>query len=519
MLLIASALPALLPIVAVGAGLYALPSDLAAHLWETTLPRAIWHSTLLVVVVATASLLIGGTLAALLALTEFPGRRWLGLAAVLPLAIPGYVMAIALIGWLDYGGPLAVAARALGISAWPEVRSWWGASLALTLVLCPYVILLGQAALRTQGARAIEAARALGAGPTAALVTAALPLAQPFLAGACLLVAMEVLADYGTVAAFNVDTLSSAIVKAWLGLRSLDAALAIAGLLMVIVMLLVVGELFTRSHRRYTQSSLAQAAPRVRLHGAHAWAAVGALGLWVAIALLAPLAWLVALAAQRPAGAAGVGSLVWTSAVLAGLAALLVCLWALLIAIAERRRPTWVGFAAARVALTGYGMPGALLAVGLYVPLAHGQRWLLDSVGSTLLISGGLGLLLLAYAVRFAAVAHAPLAAALTRIPTSAGEAARSLGAGRVGVYTRVYLPWISVGLGSALLLVAIDVIKELPITLMTRPFGWDTLAVRIFERSSEALWAEAAWPALCLVAISCIPVWLLNSRELDAAP
>lgn len=506
-------LPVLLPLVAVAASYFHVDVALWAHFAQYVLPDVALNTLWLLLGVGFGVAVLGTALAALVALTEFPGRRLFDWALLLPLAVPGYVMATAYIGLFDFSAPLATALRGYGFSL-PEIRSRGGVIAALSLVLYPYVYLVARGAFASTGARAMEAARSLGNSPLQAFRHVALPLAAPWIAGGTVLALMETLADFGTVAAFNYDTFTTAIYKAWFALFSIDAALQLAGALLLTASLLLLLEAQVRHRRRYTTGNGAPHSPRVRLRRM-AWPATLLCSAVLAAAFLLPLVQLGVWAARHlPEVDARLLRLALNSLSLALFAALLTITAALLLAYAVRIRSTPLTRWATRTATLGYAFPGPLLALGLFVPYAAFINTLNGATGMSFTVQGGLALMLLAYAVRFIAVAHAPLVNGLLRITPSIDEAARLTGAGSVERLRRIHLPLLSGSLGSAALLVFVDVMKEMPLTLMTRPFGWDTLAVRIFELTSEGEWQRAALPALAIVVAGLAPVWLLNRRR-----
>lgn len=513
----ALSLPTLLPLAAVLGGLLGADATLLNHLFQHVLPRVAGNSLLLVLCVAVLSATLGTSLAALVALTEFPGRRAFSWLLVLPLAMPAFVNAVAMIGLFDYSGPLAQTWRDLGGQAWPEFRGLGGLSLTLVLALYPYVYLVARGAFASQGGSALEVARSLGMTPWQAFLSTALPLARPWIAAGTLLVMMETLADFGTVAAFNYETFTSAIYKAWYALFSIDSALAIAAVLLVVVVVLLALDHRLQRRQRFHRIGR-HPATRLRLRGLRAWAASATCALVLLLAFGLPVARLLYLALDASAAFdARWGELALNSLSLGLIAATSTVAAALLLAVAKREHPGPFSQAAARIASLGYGLPGALLAVGLYVPMTRLLNLLADGLGWDSLAAGGLLLLLVAYGVRFTAVAQAPVDSALARLRPSLIEAARSLGLGGPRLLLRVYLPLLRGGVFTAGLLVLVDVIKEMPITLMTRPFGWDTLATRVFEYSNEGQWAQAALPALSLVLVGLVPVLLLE-RRMDRA-
>jgi iron(III) transport system permease protein len=515
LLALALCLPSLVPLLSALLALLNPDPKTLAHLWQFTLPRVAGNTFWLLLGVGIGTAVLGTALAALIALTDFPGRRLFRWALVLPLALPGYVFAVAMIGLFDYSGALAAALRELGLGL-PEVRSRGGVIAVMTLALYPYVYLVASDAFASQGARALEAARALGMSPRRAFFRASLPLARPFIAGGVLLVLMETLADFGTVAAFNYDTFTSAIYSAWFALFSTDTALQIAAVLLLVVALLVALE----AHSRRRQSFARLGAPTQDLLalGRWRWAATAFCTLVLALAFALPVGRLLYVAAAHLDELdARYFGLVWNGFALAAMAAALTVLAALVLALAAREQPGRLSTLALRIGTVGYGLPGALLAIGLYVPVTKATGWLLDRFAIDMALSGGLALLLIAYGVRFTAVAHAPVAGALLRIRDSHLEAAQLLGVTGLRRLQQVHWPLLRGGLATAALLVFVDVMKEMPITLMMRPFGWNTLATRVFELTNEGEWRRAALPALSIVLVGLVPVLLLTRRSRDA--
>ncbi|MEG3191856.1 ABC transporter permease [Lysobacter sp. D1-1-M9] len=509
-LAVALSLPSLVPLLATLGSLTRPDAATLAHLTDYVLPHVGGNTLWLLLGVGIGTSVLGTALAALIALCEFPGRRAFAWLLVLPLALPGYVLAVVFIDLLDYAGPVASWLRDVGAPALPEIRSRGGLIAVMTLALYPYVYLVAREAFASQGARALEAARALGMGPWRAFARASLPMARPWIAGGTLLVLMETMADFGTVAAFNYDTFTTAIYKAWFALFSTDTALQIAAVMLLVVMALVAIEATTRKRRSF--AALGHRNPLRMPLGRRAWLATGFCTLVLALALLLPLSRLLwnALAHLADLDARYLQT-VTNALTLASIAALLVTAAAFVIAMAARERPGLATTATARLATFGYGLPGALLAIGLYVPVAQFSTWLADTHGWDLVLEGGLLLLLVAYGIRFMAVAHAPVSGGLLRIKPSLLEATRGLGVTGTRQLRLVHWPLLRGSFATAALLVFVDVMKEMPITLMMRPFGWDTLATRVFELTNEGEYARAALPALAIVLAGVVPVILLT--------
>lgn len=488
-----------------------------SHLWQYVLPHVAGNTAWLLLGVGLGTAVLGTALAALVALCEFPGRRTFSWMLVLPLAVPGYVLAVAFISLLDYTGPIATTLRGLGWSQLPEIRSRGGLIAIMTLSLYPYVYLVAREAFASQGARAFEAARALGMRPWRAFVSTSLPLSRPWIAGGTLLVLMETVADFGTVSAFNYDTFTTAIYKAWFALFSTDSALQIAAIMLILVLALVGFE--AASHRRQSFASIGQRAVTPLSLGRYRWLATAACVALLTAALFLPMARLLWSAADhlvdldlRYLG------YVRNALSLAALTAVVTTVAAFIVTMAAREHPGWQTTMTTRIATLGYGLPGALLAIGLYVPVARTSTWMAERLGWDVALEGGLLLLLIAYGIRFTAVAHAPLAGGLMRIRPSLVEAARSLGVGKLRQLRMLHWPLLRGSVATATLLVFVDVMKEMPITLMMRPFGWDTLATRVFELTNEGEWDRAALPSLAIAVAGLLPVLLLTRRGRHAS-
>ena len=509
----------LIPIGTILSSFFAPTSDIWQHLVETTLLSLIINTFWLALGVVSGTTLLGVSLAWLTAVCEFPGRKLFSWALLLPLAVPAYVTAFVVLGLFDFTGPVQSAFRSwLGPDAWfPEVRGRMGVITVMVLAFYPYVYLLARNAFLTQGKRSLEASQSLGLNRTQGFFRVALPMARPWIAGGVMLALMETLADFGTVAVFNYDTFTTAIYKTWFGMFSLPAASQLASLLLVIVFALIVMEQQIRIRMRYAEVKQSARADRVALSG---WRSVTATALasgTLFFAFLLPIGQLVIWAANslvQDLDSRYLGFL-WHSLLLSTLAALLTCTVALLLVYATRRHPDAATRNAVRIATLGYALPGTVLAVGMFVPLAGLDNWIgevtlqLFQIETGLMIQGTLAIMLLAYLTRFLAVSHSPIDSAMQRITSSIDEASMSMGINGWMMLRRVHLPILKSGIFTAGALVFVDVMKEMPITLMTRPFGWDTLSVRIFEMTSEGAWEQAALPAVALVISGLIPIIL----------
>jgi iron(III) transport system permease protein len=498
--------------------------DVWRHLVHTVLGELLRHTAVLMFGVGLGVFVLGAGLAWLVAMCEFPGRRVFDWALMLPLAVPAYVLAFVAVALLDFSGPVQGMLRTLfGSSAWfPPIRSAGGVIGVMVLAFYPYVYMLARAAFLAQGRRMLETGRVYGLTPWAAFVRVALPMARPALAAGVALALMEALADFGAVAVFNYDTFTTAIYKAWQGLFSLPAAAQLASLLLLFVAVALIGERKWRGRARYHVALRQERVERYRLAGSRAWLATAACGIVLLLAFVIPVGQLLrwVWSAARTDLDARYLRFFFNTVFLGAAAAATTTLCALLLAYTYRLKPDrWVA-GAVRFATLGYALPGSVLAVGIMLSFVWLDRQLAQALhagfGITAgpLLIGTLTALLLAYGVRFMAVAYGPIDSSFERIKPSLWQAARSLGAGNREILWRVSIPLLRSGLLSAGLLVFVEVMKEMPATLLLRPFGWDTLATRVFEMTSEGQWERAALPAVTLVAAGLIPVVMLVRRS-----
>lgn len=481
------------------------------------LPRAAVQTVLLLAGVGSLSLVLGIALAWLVVRHEFPGRRWLEPAMALPLALPAYVLAYVFVAAMAYDAPLATAWRQVGLpaSVFPEVRSLPGTVVVLSLALYPYIYLMMRAALLRQGAAAYEAARTLGDPPMRAFVRVVLPATRAAWLGGLALVLLETLADFGAVRLLGRDTLTTLVIQSWVSLGSLALAAQLALAMLGIVVLVAAG-VHAVSRRRAMPAATARPPERERLGGA--WAAAATFGS-LAIAFLGVVGPVLLLLAWVP-WASAFDALPWSAVrgtvVVAGLTAVIAVAIGLAFSAARRRWPRdrALGLAGA-IAGLGYAVPGAVMAVAVFWALSAGERALGAWAAG---LSTGLFALVLALLMRFQRVGLSAAAAALASLRPSLIESAAMLGLGRSARWRRVAWPVLRPGLVAAFVLVFVEAMKELPATLMLRPFGWDTLAIEVYTRTAEGLWREAAAPALLLVLVGALPVWwLLRDERGDA--
>ncbi len=520
------------PVLGVLGSWLALDADSLAilrHQAATVLPAYAGNSLLLAAVVAAGVALVGGVTAALVALFEFPLRRVFEWALLLPLAVPAYVLAYAATDFLQYSGPLQTGLRALTGAPgplWPDVRSLWGAAVLFVLCLYPYVYLLTRAALAERAVPLMEAARLLGAGTRRRVREVALPLARPAIAAGVALALMETLADYGVGSYFGLQTFTTGIYKAWLSMNDADAAAQLASLLLLLVALLLWVEQRAQRRLRFAAARSgathgAEARP-ARLAGARAALAVTVCALPVLLGFVLPVGVLLRLVWQEAQGSefglplARFAGWAWTSFKLSAGAAVLATLIALVLAFALRLRARGPLRWATRVVSLGYAVPGAVIAVGILLPVGWLQAGF-PNAGTTALVTGTAFGLMYAYLVRFSAVALQSVEAGYARVPVSIDESARMLGVGRRRIFAELHLPLLRRASFAALLLVFVDVMKELPATLVLRPFDSDTLAVVAYNFARDERLAEAALPSLAIVLVGLVPVILL-SRSLRSA-
>lgn len=508
--------------------------DVWVHLATTVLPSYAINTMVLLLGVGIGVLAIGTVTAWLVTMCEFPGRNVFEWALVLPMAMPAYVVAFVFTDLLQFAGPAQSVLR--GWFGWVSARDYWfpdirtlgGAIVVMTLVLYPYVYLLARAAFLEQSVGQIEAARSLGRGGFRTFLTVALPLARPALVAGVTLALLEALNDFGTVEFFAVNTFTRGIFNVWLGMNNLVGAAQIAVALVALVLPLIWLERAWRGRRHYRSSHATyRALPRYALAPLRRTASAIACAIPVALGFVLPAALLGAHVANNWVAALhpGLIRLAVNSLILALVAASIAAVLALLIAFAPRVNGGRILNASVRVAGVGYAMPGAVLAVGVLIPLGWIDNridTLLRStfgVSSGLLLSGTVVALILAYVIRFLAVALGSIEASFAKVSMSMDHSARTLGATPRQTLIRVNLPIVRASLLSAALLVFVDVMKELPMTLILRPFNFDTLATRAFEYAGTEQIAAAAPLALMIVAVGIAPVIVLSRAIATARP
>ena len=519
-----------LPVLAVVASVFQGGGEAWAHLAGTLLPLYVGNTLLLLAGVAWGVISMGVVSAWLITAYRFPGRDTLQWALMLPFAMPAYVMAYAYTDWLQFTGPVQTLLRDL--TGWeareywfPEIRSLQGAAAMLSFALYPYVYLIARTAFQELPRSAIEAGRLAGHSAWATFFRVAVPLARPAIAAGASLALMETLADFGTVSYFAVEVFTTGIFKAWLSMGDRVAAAQLSTCLLVFVALVLGLERASRGRAAYYSGSPRKPAPPRQLQGfAAATAAVACaapvfFGFALPALLLGRLAW-----EERTVVLGGrILTLVGNSFSLAALTALIAVLLATMMAYAARiSRHRLVG-TVNRFAGLGYAVPGAVIAIGVLVPLGRLDNaladWLEQAFGmeTGLLLTGTIVALVYAYLVRLLAIALQTTEAGLAKITPSMEDASRSLGVSTAGTLARVHVPLLVPTLATAALLVFVDVLKELPATFALRPFNFDTLAIEAYNLAKDERLAEAGIPSLVIVAVGLLPVLLVSRRLVRA--
>ncbi|HUR02937.1 MAG TPA: iron ABC transporter permease, partial [Nonomuraea sp.] len=475
--------------------------------WPPRLGHMVITTAVLLISVGAATVVIGGGLAWLVTAYSFPGRGALSWLLVLPLAMPAYIAGFVYLYLLDYPGPIQTQWRAwFGQDAWfPDVHSTGMAAVVLSLCLYPYVYLLARSALLEQAPATYDAARSLGCSPTRALLRVVLPLARPSLMAGAALVMMETLTDFGTVAYFNVETVTVGVYRVWKGTFDRQSATALASLVLAFALIVILAERLARGRARYLQKGGADRGfTPVPLRGAKAWAATGVCSLVLLLAFALPVWQLIWWAGHAEDG--GFSSLLderyleylWNSLRIGFIAAAGCVVAAVVMAHAAKLSQGRRVELASQAATVGYAVPGAVVAIGVLIATA----WV-DDGAEAIGISGGIGAVatgsvigvVYAYLVRFMAPAYQSVDASFAKMSSSLTGAALSLGSMPRQVLTRVHLPLARAGVAVAVVLVLVDALKELPIVLLLRPFGFTTLSIQAYQEASEARWESAATP------------------------
>ncbi|UWR95858.1 ABC transporter permease [Phaeobacter inhibens] len=518
------ALACLLPMLAVSLAALTGGTETIRHLMDTVLPGYVGTTLVLVLLVALGTGMVGVGAAWLVTMTRFPGVRVMEVVLILPLAFPAYVLAYAYTFVLDHPGVVQATLRQ--VTGWgprdywfPEIRSVGGAAVMLVLVLYPYVYLLARAAFLQQSAGAFLAARALGNTSLQAFWRVSLPMARPAIASGVLLAVMETIADFGTVSYFGVQTFATGIYTSWFSLADRAGAAQLALCLLGFALTLAVAERATRGRARYHHAGKHQAKmPPVDLHGFKAALAFGLCVLPVLLGFLLPVVILAQMGMESEQNLFSKRYLgfLQNSLTLAMTAALLTVVAAVCLGFYQRLRPGRPSALAGHVSRLGYAVPGGVIAVGLMVPFAAFDNtldaWMQANfeIRTGLLITGSIWLLVAAYMVRFLAAALGAYEGGQSTVHANMDAAARSLGQSPLGMLRRVHLPILTPSLMTALLIVFVDVMKELPATLIMRPFNYDTLAVQAYRLASDERLEGAAVPSLVIMLVGLLPVILI---------
>ena len=497
-----------------------------SHLAETVLGRYTLTTLVLVALVMVGTAVIGAGAAWLVTMTEFPGRRWMEIALALPLAFPAYVLAYGYTHVLDHPGIVQSTLR--DMTGWgprdywfPEIRSIGGAALMLTLVLYPYVYLLARAAFAAQGASTFLAARVLGQTPFRAFMRVSLPMARPAIASGVMLVAMETIADFGTVAYFGVQTFAVGIYTSWFSLADRAAAAQLALGLLAFALFLAILERTSRGGARYANGRRNAPMQRIVLGPAHRAIAAFFCLVPILLGVVLPVVALgtMAIGSEQDLLSPRYLGFIRNSVTLAGTAAILAVTAALVLGTLHRTHANRLTGTSLYLARIGYAVPGGVIAVGLLVPFAAFDNtldaWMRANfdISTGLLFTGSIWLLVFAYLIRFLAAAIGAYEGGIASVGTNIDAAARTLGQDMPGMVRRIHLPLLRTSLLTAGLIVFVDVMKELPATLIMRPFNYDTLAVQAYRLASDERLEGAAVPSLVIAAIGLIPVILLCRR------
>lgn len=516
------------PILVVLGSIFSPSEGVFSHLASTVLTQYITHSLLLMVGVGAGVLVLGIGTAWLVTMCRFPGSRIFEWALLLPLAAPAYLLAYTYTDWLDYFGPVQLWLRSL--FGWqsvndywfPDVRSVGGAIIMFSLTLYPYVYMLTRVAFLEQSVCTLEASRSLGCGPWRSFFKVALPLARPAIVAGLSLALMETLSDFGTVDYFGVATFTTGIYRTWFGMGAQIAAAQLSAMLMVFILVLIILERWSRRQAKYYQAKNSVQRPQTySLKGLRALGATLACGLPIALGLLLPAGLLMQMTVTHLDETLDNRflELARHSLILAGLTAGLGVVIALVLGYGERLSKQRLVNLGVRLASMGYAVPGAVIAVGILIPVVSFDKRLANWVEATtgnnigLILSGTITALIFAYLVRFLAVALGTVESGLAKIRPTIDDAARSLGCSPTQTLIRIHTPLMASSLLTAMILVFVDVMKELPATLVMRPFNFDTLAVRVYQYASDERLVEASAPALMILLVGLLPVILLSWR------
>ena len=505
--------------------------DLFSHLFATVLPTYTLNTLLLVIGVMGLSLFFGVPSAWLMAMCRVPGEKWLQWALVLPLAMPGYIVGYIYTDWFDYSGPIQQWLR--DITGWtasdywfPDIRTLFGATYVLALVLYPYIYLMSRSAFMEQNVSLLQSARLLGCSSFESFRRVSLPLVRPAVAVGLSLVAMETLGDFGTVSYFAVNTLTTAVYDTWLGYSNLGAAAKISAIMLVVIVLFLSGERYSRRKQKLFQTSYTSREDvRYELRG---WQKIGAI-LWcwglVSVAFILPLLQLASYAYDyfTQSWTSEFKTYALSSLKISVIAAFLATFVAIVVNFTNRLHNSQHSLFFMRAASLGYAVPGTVLAIGVLSPILKMDHWINDIAQMMhfeqpgLVLSGSMFAIVFAMVVRFSAVAIGSVESNLSKVSPSMDMASRTMGCNETQMLRRVHFPMIRRGILVALLLVFIESMKELNAALLLRPFNFETLATYVYNFASDEQLELAALPAVLLVLVGLIPLLIVN-RSLERA-
>ncbi len=515
-----------IPVLTVAANIFIPSGDIWQHLASTVLPEYVLNSFWLMIGVGSGVFIIGVGSAWLVTMCRFPGSRWFNWMMILPMAVPAYLMAYTYTDFLAFTGPFQTLLRdltgwGLGDYYFPNVRSIGGAILMMSFVFFPYVYLLTRAAFLEQSSSLLEASRSLGATPFESFYKIALPLARPSIAAGMALSLMETLNDFGTVDYFGVQTFTTGIYRTWFGLGERAAAAQLSGFLLIFILFLILVERWSRNKMNIRQNSTGRFKQLYvyDLKGWKAWASTLFCSIPVIAGFIIPVAILTEMMISNFSIAIDARFIQFSfnTILVALVAGLLALLTALVMAYGVRLNPNYLTKISTRIGSMGYAIPGSVIAVGILIPFGWVDNsidsWLRENLGisSGLILSGTIFALIFAYVVRFLAVAFNTVEASLGKITNNMDEAAEGMGYTFAKTLRKVHMPMMSGSLFAAIMLVVVDVIKELPATIIVRPFNFDTLAVQVYRLASDERLAESSGAALAIILVGLVPVIILS--------
>ncbi len=519
------ALSVLIPVAVIFVSSTGYENEIWIHLKQHILPELISNTFKLSVGVLFLTSVLGVSLAFLTSLCDFPGRGFFTWSLLLPLSVPAYVMAFVYTGLFDFSGPVQTILRSFSPVAsvyFPEIRSTGGVILVMSLAFYPYVFMLASNAFTTQGESTIEASKSLGIGGSRLFFKVILPMARPWVFAGLLLVLMETLADFGAVSIFNYDTFTTAIYKSWFGFFSIGTATRLSSILILFIVVVIAVENLAKKNMKYYKNPGDKNRRRIKLHGSKAVLALSYAALIFILGFLIPVVqltvWSISVFSEE-FNMSYLG-LIENSLLLAGSGALLTIVFAIVLSSSERMHQNRFSQLITKASVLGYALPGTVLAVGLVTIVSSADKalgylgGLVDFQLPDQILQGTVLIMVVGYMIRFMSVGFGSISSSMNRITPSMDEAAKSMGTSRFKILSKIHFPLIKSGVVTGLILVFVEVMKEMPITLMTRPFGWDTLAVKIFELTSEGEWERAALPAVVLIAAGIIPVLLLTKQK-----